>query len=140
MQFWQIRHSFSFRDNNPGICQISLLEVSSFAAEDERERAVNSQAEHILDVFHGNLQLDSPREFRLFEELKTIKWLKTVPSQANFILCRVEKGDAKELKQKLQQKGILVRYFEEPRLKDYIRISVGKPEHTDALIKALERF
>ncbi len=77
---------------------------------------------------------------RLFEELGKIEWLKPFPSQANFILCRVEKGEAKELRQKLQEKGILVRYFEEPRLRDYIRISVGKPEHTDALIKALREI
>ncbi len=77
---------------------------------------------------------------RLFKELKKIDWLKPIPSQANFILCRVEKGSATDLRKKLQDKGILVRYFEEPRLKDYIRISVGKPEHTDALIKTLHQI
>ncbi|MBI2851061.1 MAG: histidinol-phosphate transaminase [Chloroflexi bacterium] len=93
-----------------------------------------------LAYLKGNVDKIIAERARLYEELKNIKWLKTVPSQANFILCRVEKGEAKELKQKLQQKGILVRYFEEPRLKDYIRISVGKPEHTDALIKALKQI
>ncbi len=77
---------------------------------------------------------------RLFQELGKIKWLKLFPSQANFILCQVLKGEAKELWQKLQEKGILVRYFDQPRLQNYIRISVGKPEHTDALIKALREI
>jgi histidinol-phosphate aminotransferase len=77
---------------------------------------------------------------RLFRELKKIEWLKPFPSQANFILCLVLKGEAKELRQKLQAKGILVRYFEEPRLRNCVRISVGKPEHTDALIKALREI
>ena len=90
-----------------------------------------------IDYLKDNVGKIIAERGRLFQELKKVGWLKAVPSQANFILCQVEKGDAKELKQKLQQKGILVRYFEEPRLKDYIRISVGKPEHTDALIKAL---
>jgi histidinol-phosphate aminotransferase len=40
----------------------------------------------------------------------------------------------------LQEKGILVRYFDEPRVRNYIRISVGKPEHTDALFKALREI
>ncbi len=93
-----------------------------------------------MDYLKVNVDKIIAERGRLFEELKNIKGLKTIPSQANFILCRVEKGDARELKQKLQQKGILVRYFEEPRLKDYIRISVGKPEHTDALIKTLEHI
>ena len=77
---------------------------------------------------------------RLFEELKKLKWLKPLPSQANFILCSVLDGGAKELWQKLQKKGILVRYFDQPLLQNYIRISVGKPEHTDALIKVLREL
>ena len=75
---------------------------------------------------------------RLFEELKKLKWLKPFPSQANFILCSVLSGEARELRQKLQDRGILVRYFDEPLLRNFIRISVGKPEHTDALIKVLQ--
>ena len=77
---------------------------------------------------------------RLFSELEEIEWLKPFPSQANFILCSVLKGQAKELRQKLQDKGILIRYFDEPILQGFVRFSVGKPEHTDALIKALREI
>ncbi len=77
---------------------------------------------------------------RLFVGLEKIEWLKPFPSQANFILCLVLNGEARELKQKLQDKGILVRYFDKPLLQNYIRFSVGKPEHTDALIKALQEI
>jgi len=91
-----------------------------------------------IDYLMGTVEKIIAERGRLFEELKKIKWLKPFPSQANFILCSVQKGEAKELRQKLQAKGILVRYFEEPRLRNCIRISVGKPEHTDALIKALK--
>ncbi len=74
---------------------------------------------------------------RLFNKLRKLEWLKPFPSQGNFILCSVLNGKASQLHQKLQDKGILVRYFDQPLLRDFIRISVGKPEHTDALIKAL---
>ncbi len=77
---------------------------------------------------------------RLFGKLEKLEWLKPFPSQANFILCSVLTGEAIELRQKLQDKGILVRYFDEPLLRNYIRFSVGKPEHTDALIKALQEI
>jgi len=98
--------------------------------------------ESLKDIAYlaGNVDRIIAERGRLFDSLKKIKWLKPVPSHSNFILCRVEKGSAKDMKQKLQQKGILVRYFEEPRLKDYIRISVGKPEHTNALIRALKQM
>jgi histidinol-phosphate aminotransferase len=75
---------------------------------------------------------------RLSGELSQLTWLKACPSQSNFILCELLKGDAKNLRQKLQDKGILVRYFDQPQLKNFIRISVGKPEHTDALIQTLK--
>jgi len=77
---------------------------------------------------------------RLFDELKKLKWLKPFPSQANFIFCSLLKGKANELQQKLQRKGILVRYFDQPLLQNSIRISVGKPEHTDALIRVLQEL
>jgi histidinol-phosphate aminotransferase len=77
---------------------------------------------------------------RLFGELEKLAWLKTYPSQANFILCELLRGDAPTLRQRLQDKGILVRYFDQPRLQNFIRISVGKPEHTDALMKVLREI
>ena len=81
---------------------------------------------------------------RLFEGLSRIPWLSPYPSAANFILCRVEPGEtspeisAAQLKAGLAQKhGIFIRYFNKPGLEDCIRISVGKPEQTDSLLKAL---
>lgn len=74
---------------------------------------------------------------RLVNELQKVSWLKVYPTQANFIYCAVLKGNAAELHQKLQKKGVLVRYFDKPLLKNSIRVSVGKPEHTDTLMKAL---
>ncbi len=90
-----------------------------------------------MDYLMGTVRLIVAERERLSGELKKIKWLKVYPSRANFILCEVLRGQAKDLRQKLQDKGILVRYFDQPRLQNYVRISVGKPEHTDALIKAL---
>ena len=82
----------------------------------------------------------SERE-RLYQELQSIPWLQPYPSQANFILCKVTGYDAAQLKADLAQKhGILIRYFNKPGLSDHIRISVGKPEHTDALLKALHNI
>ncbi|MFC1930720.1 histidinol-phosphate transaminase [Chloroflexota bacterium] len=77
---------------------------------------------------------------RLFEELKKLEWIKPFPSQANFIYCSVLKGKASDLQQKLQNKGILVRYFDLPLLQNSLRIGVGKPEHTDALIRTLQEL
>jgi histidinol-phosphate aminotransferase len=77
---------------------------------------------------------------RLFSALQAIPWLKPYPSQANFILCQVLGRPAAELKIRLAAAGILVRYFNKPGLQDHIRISVGKPEHSDALLAALKKL
>jgi histidinol-phosphate aminotransferase len=77
---------------------------------------------------------------RLFARLQSVSYLQPYPSQANFILCRVIGRDAQGLKQQLAAQGILVRYFNKPGLDNCIRISVGKPEHTDTLIKTLHEL
>ncbi len=74
---------------------------------------------------------------RLSEALSEINFLQPYASHSNFILCRVLDRDARQLKRQLEQQGILVRYFDKPGLRDCIRISVGKPEHTEVLIEAL---
>jgi histidinol-phosphate aminotransferase len=93
-----------------------------------------------LDYLQSKVKALITERDRLFNVLKELSWLKPYPSQANFIFCAVLKGSAAELYQKLQRKGILVRYFDKPLLKNSIRISAGKPEHTEALIKALHEL
>lgn len=75
---------------------------------------------------------------RLAARLAEVPYLRPYPSRANFILCRVVGRDARALKLLLEERGILVRFFNKPGLTDCIRISVGKPEHTDALLAALQ--
>jgi histidinol-phosphate aminotransferase len=49
----------------------------------------------------------------------------------------VTTGHADQLKQTLEQAGILVRHYHKPLLRDCIRISVGRPEQNDRLLAAL---
>ncbi|MDP2931405.1 MAG: histidinol-phosphate transaminase [Chloroflexota bacterium] len=85
----------------------------------------------------GSVQKIITERDRMFNELKQLAWLKPFPSYTNFIFCSVLNGDARELQLKLQSKGIIVRYFGLPFWRNGVRITVGKPEHTDALLKAL---
>ena len=83
---------------------------------------------------------------RLFLALQEVPYLSPYPSGANFILCGVEgfrafgSGDAAALKHALEQRGILVRYYQKPGLDNCIRISVGRPEQTDRLLDELHRL
>ena len=78
---------------------------------------------------------------RLFDALKSVSWLEPYPSNANFVLCRVVGKDAAKLKADLaSEHGIFIRYFNKPGLDDHIRISVGKAEQVDVLLKALQEM
>ena len=75
---------------------------------------------------------------RMSDALRTLGWITPLPSETNFVLCRVSAGrDAKAVKQAIEKQGVLVRYFDKDGLRDCLRISVGKPEHTDALLNSL---
>ena len=93
-----------------------------------------------IDYLLSRVKAINAERERLFGELKKLKWLKPFPSQANFILCSVLNGKASQLQQRLQDKGILVRYFNQPLLQDSIRISLGKSRDTDILIKTLQEL
>jgi histidinol-phosphate aminotransferase len=60
--------------------------------------------------------------------------LEVYPSRSNFILCRIKNKNAKELKDQLEAKGILLRYFNTPQLRNHLRISVGTEEQIDIFL------
>jgi histidinol-phosphate aminotransferase len=91
-----------------------------------------------IDYLIGNVKKIVDERERLFDALCDIKWLRPYPSRSNFILCDVLKGSAMELQKKLEDRGVLVRYFAEPQLSNCLRFSVGRPEEDDTLVNALK--
>jgi len=74
---------------------------------------------------------------RMTGMLEQIPGLQVWPSQANFMLCRLPEGRGQEIFEGLCRRGIFLRYFNTPQLRDYVRASVGLPEETDQVIAAL---
>jgi histidinol-phosphate aminotransferase len=73
---------------------------------------------------------------RMEDGLAALGW--TWPASAgNFLLCEVGPR-APELYAALKARGLLVRYWSKPGLASKLRITVGKPEHTDLLLKHLK--
>ncbi|HAV77405.1 MAG TPA: histidinol-phosphate transaminase [Anaerolineae bacterium] len=99
--------------------------------------AAQVSLEHVDDLAEIIERLKDERS-RLFDLLNEVSYLKPYPTRSNFILCQVIDKDALQLKKDLAEKfGIFIRYFNKPGLKDCIRISVGRPKDSDALIAAL---
>jgi len=74
---------------------------------------------------------------RLQSALAKLPGIEPLPSQANFVLCRLEGRSGRELAAALAEAGILIRSFSAPALEDAVRITVGRPEQHDALLAAL---
>ena len=58
-------------------------------------------------------------------------------SRTNFFFARHPAVPGEELYRELKARGILVRHFNQERIRDYNRISIGTPEQMDKLIDAL---
>jgi histidinol-phosphate aminotransferase len=61
-----------------------------------------------------------------------------IPSAANFIFARPSGDSAQALADALRERGIIVRYFNKPRINDFLRITIGNEEQNQALIDALK--
>ena len=73
------------------------------------------------------------------KELKRLGF--TFPdSKTNFIFATHEKVQAKELFEALKEQHIFVRYFNKPRIDNYLRITIGTDEQMKKLIDFLEQY
>ena len=60
-----------------------------------------------------------------------------LPSSSNFVLASHPERPAESLYRDLKAAGILVRYFNKPRIDNWLRITVGNDEECDRLVAAL---
>ncbi len=63
--------------------------------------------------------------------------IKVIPSQANFIFIASSKCPGGTLFQRLREKGILVRYFNKPKIDSYLRVTIGTDQEMDLFIEAI---
>lgn len=73
---------------------------------------------------------------RLVGELTGLGF-EVLPSAANFIFARHPGQDAAALAAGLREQGVIVRHFKQPRIAQFLRITVGTPEQNQALVEAL---
>jgi len=84
----------------------------------------------------GRVREEKSRLVRMLRKLNMVSV--PHPSWANFVLARVERGDAALIARGLERLQIRVHRPEHPALRGtHLRISAGLPQHTDALRLAL---
>ncbi len=81
--------------------------------------------------------------------IKTREWFEkeltrlgfTYPqSSSNFVFASHKTIPAKEIFEKAKEEKIYVRYFDKPRINNYLRISIGTDEEMKALVKFLKKL
>lgn len=74
----------------------------------------------------------------LTDELEALDW-HVIPSHTNFIFAKPT-GDTQAMFEQLREKKILVRYFNKPRINEYLRISIGTQQECEALLTAINEI
>ena len=91
------------------------------------------------EYFQGTLRKVISTRGRLTEQLRGMGF--SLPdSQTNFVFATHPGYSAKEIFEYLKTRDIYVRWFNKPRINNYLRITVGTDGEMDALISALKEF
>ncbi|MBS6561469.1 MAG: aminotransferase class I/II-fold pyridoxal phosphate-dependent enzyme, partial [Clostridiales bacterium] len=61
-------------------------------------------------------------------------------SKTNFVFATHKKYDAKKLFEAARKENIYMRYFEKPRIDQYLRITIGTKEQMEALVSFFKKF
>jgi histidinol-phosphate aminotransferase len=60
-----------------------------------------------------------------------------LPSRSNFVFASHPRYPAQTLFEQLREAGILVRYFKQQRIDNFLRISIGTDSEMDRLLEVL---
>ncbi len=87
--------------------------------------------------FRSTIRRIRLERLRMYRALRKLNFVRPLESKANYLLVRVLHGGSAALQEWLEEDGIFVRRYSSPELADYIRISVGRPEDTDRLMRRM---
>jgi histidinol-phosphate aminotransferase len=92
-----------------------------------------------LPYYRANFREIIATRSHLSQQLETLGF-QVSPSQTNFILVRPPKLSAQTWLRKLRDRRILVRWFNDSSVRNYLRITIGTPEDAAALVKAARKI
>ena len=119
---------------------------------DALQRVKNSFNSYPVDVLAqaaGIASIDDESYYKqtIGKILETRRWsvaelekrgFEVLPTSANFVFARPVQQSAEDLFATLSEAGILVRYWNKPRLQNWMRISIGTPADMKALMACID--
>jgi histidinol-phosphate aminotransferase len=89
-----------------------------------------------VDYFQMTCARVVSARIELVESLETLGFI-VLPSAANFVFVSHARYAAAQLSAQLRDQGVLVRHFRQPRISNFLRITVGSDEQNARLIASL---
>ncbi|MDL2297065.1 aminotransferase class I/II-fold pyridoxal phosphate-dependent enzyme [Bacteroidales bacterium OttesenSCG-928-B11] len=134
-----------------GVLASSNTSLVSFIKKDVPIWNINSFAEFYMQIYskYEKSYLQACKKFkeertRFYSELQAIKWLRVMPSEANYFLCEVtDKFTSSELTRLLLEDNILIKNCSGKRGfggEHFIRIAIRSKEDNCKLINALKKY
>ena len=113
--------------------------------------SVNSYTMNMMAIEYGTAVINDEEYFQEITKkiINTRKWafeqlvklgFNCFESSTNFIFCSHKDKKAKDIFEYLKTEGIYVRYFNKPRIDNYLRITIGTDEEMKILIDELEKY
>lgn len=75
---------------------------------------------------------------RVFDALKGIDSIKPFPSSGNFILFELDQKNSSIVYEKMERRGVLLRKLNSTRLKNCLRVTIGREKENKKFIKELK--
>jgi histidinol-phosphate aminotransferase len=127
---------------SPGLVAPMVSKTKNSYNVDAIAQRVGEAALHHRDEASASWTFVRAERNRLARELSTSGFT-CAPSQANFLLATATSqppGTASRLLRGLADAGVFVRWFDQDRLRDSLRISIGTTAENDALLHGLNRL
>lgn len=101
------------------------------------ETAVASLSDE--DYFKATVEKVKATRDRTAEKMREMGF-NVLDSETNFLFAQHEKLSAKEIFTYLRENGIFVRYFNKPRIDNFLRITIGTDEEMDLMLEKLSEI
>ncbi len=124
---------------HPSIASILMQAKDPYNVNAAAEAAALASLEDRAVLDERACTLSGERQ-RVAAALADLGWVHPYPSEAVFILMRLEGITGLALRDALRQRGVFTRYFANPRLQDHLRISMGLPEQNDRILEAFREI
>jgi len=120
---------------HPSMASILMQAKDPYNVNAAAEAAALASLEDVVVLDERACTLAGERQ-RVSAALAELGWVHPYPSEAVFILMRLEGITGLALRDALRKRGVFTRYFAGARLQDHLRISMGLPEQNDRILDA----